>query len=302
MKLKSIIFSILVGLSPTIAEAFPSQVQPGSLETSGCSPSTITPCFKPYSASNPVPVDTGASTTSASPGAASTKATTVQGVSGMTPVDANIKQVGGSAIAEGQTTMSQSLPVVLPSDQTVATSVADGANTTIGAKTDAKSASTDATSVTVMQVLKEISAMVQAPPSQAVTNAGTFATQAAESGTWIVTANLQPVTSGGSSTASANITNSATAVDASPGQIYGWYFYNSNSTVCYVQIFDLATGSVSLGSTSPKMSLGIPANGGSNVAFPNGIVFATAISWAATTTRTGSTACTNGVDANAIYK
>ncbi|MGD9827135.1 MAG: hypothetical protein AB7U66_00260 [Hyphomicrobiaceae bacterium] len=54
---------------------------------------------------------------------------------------------------------------------------ADGANVTLGAKTDAKSTATDATSVTAMQVLKQISASVQAPPSQAVTNAGTFAAQ-----------------------------------------------------------------------------------------------------------------------------
>lgn len=62
-----------------------------------------------------------------------------------------------------------------------AVTIADGANVTQGAKTDAKSTATDATSVTVMQVLKEISAMEQAPASRAVTNAGTFAVQAAQS-------------------------------------------------------------------------------------------------------------------------
>lgn len=56
---------------------------------------------------------------------------------------------------------------------------ADGANTTLGAKADAKSTATDTTAITIMQVLKQISASVQAPPSQAVTNAGTFAVQAA---------------------------------------------------------------------------------------------------------------------------
>jgi hypothetical protein len=54
---------------------------------------------------------------------------------------------------------------------------ADGANTTLGAKADAKNAATDATAVSIMSVLKQISASVQAPPSQAVTNAGTFAVQ-----------------------------------------------------------------------------------------------------------------------------
>lgn len=70
---------------------------------------------------------------------------------------------------------------------------ADGANVTLGAKTDAKSTATDATSVSAMQVLKQISASVQAPPSQAVTNAGTFpvqATLAAETTKVIGTVNI----------------------------------------------------------------------------------------------------------------
>jgi hypothetical protein len=65
-------------------------------------------------------------------------------------------------------------------------SVADGAMVTLGSKADAKSTATDTTSVTIMSVLKEISAMVQAPASTPVTNTGTFATQAAQSGTWTV--------------------------------------------------------------------------------------------------------------------
>lgn len=48
-------------------------------------------------------------------------------------------------------------------------SISDGAMVTLGAKTDAKSAATDSTSITAMQVLKQISASVQAPPTQAVT-------------------------------------------------------------------------------------------------------------------------------------
>jgi hypothetical protein len=59
----------------------------------------------------------------------------------------------------------------------VATTAADASNVTLGAKADAKSTATDTTAVTLMQVLKEISAMEQAPASRAVTNAGTFAVQ-----------------------------------------------------------------------------------------------------------------------------
>lgn len=72
-------------------------------------------------------------------------------------------------------------PVSVASGQIV-----DAAIATLGAKADAKNTATDTTSVSAMSVLKQISASVQAPPSQAVTNAGTFAVQAtlaASSGT-----------------------------------------------------------------------------------------------------------------------
>lgn len=60
----------------------------------------------------------------------------------------------------------------------VATTQADGSSVTLGAKADAKSTATDTTAISMMSVLKQISASAQTPPSQAVTNAGTFATQA----------------------------------------------------------------------------------------------------------------------------
>lgn len=60
-----------------------------------------------------------------------------------------------------------------------AVTIADGAAVTLGAKADVKSTATDGTAITMMQVFKQISASVQAPPSQAVTNAGTFAVQPA---------------------------------------------------------------------------------------------------------------------------
>lgn len=54
------------------------------------------------------------------------------------------------------------------SAQTSLTSI-DTSTQALGAKTDAKNAATDTTSVSVISVLKQISASIQAPPSQAVT-------------------------------------------------------------------------------------------------------------------------------------
>lgn len=74
------------------------------------------------------------------------------------------------------------IPVSLPikSDGTVGDiTLIETYLSALGAKADAKSTATDTTAVSAISVLKQISASVQAPPSQAVTNAGTFAVQSA---------------------------------------------------------------------------------------------------------------------------
>ena len=108
-------------------------------------------------------------------------------------------------------------------------------------------------------------------------------------------------TSGGLSTYSGTIGATVTSVKASTGQLYSWYIDNPNSSVSYVQFFNATTGSVTLGTTAPFFSLGIPANGGSNLSISQGLAFSTAISFACTTTRTGNTAPTNTVDVNFFY-
>jgi hypothetical protein len=110
-------------------------------------------------------------------------------------------------------------------------------------------------------------------------------------------------TTGGASTFhSVTLTTTAVAVDASPGQVYGYIIGNPNATVCHVQFWDLATGDVTVGTTANKMDVPIPANGGANVAFPFGIAFATAITVAETTTDGGNTACGTLMTVNVIYK
>jgi hypothetical protein len=78
----------------------------------------------------------------------------------------------------GVSAVNLSTPIPPGSNVIGGMTVADGSDITLGAKADAKSAATDTTAITVMQVLKEISYMEQTPASRAVTNAGTFAVQA----------------------------------------------------------------------------------------------------------------------------
>ena len=92
-----------------------------------------------------------------------------------------------------------------------------------------------------------------------------------------------------------------TAVKTSAGNIYGWQIFNSNTTPAYVQFFGVATGSVTLGTTAPVLSIGIPAGGTHGMML--GVPRASGTAWtiAATTTRSGSTAPSNTVDVNIFY-
>lgn len=83
-------------------------------------------------------------------------------------------------------------------------------------------------------------------------------------------------------------------VKGSAGQIYWIHAINLDSTPIYLQIFDLASASVTVGTTTPSMQFVIPSQGdsngaGFNLAIPNGIAMGTGITVAATTDSEGST-------------
>lgn len=144
---------------------------------------------------------------------------------------------------------------------------------------------------------------------------------ATQSGTWTVqpgnTANTtawkvdgsavtQPVrqapgTTGGCSVATGSIGATATAVKASAGQLYGLSIFNSNTSPVYMQFFNTAVGSVTLGTTAPVKSIGIPAGAALVRDIGNGIAFSTAITIAFTTTRAGATGPAATVDYNVEY-
>lgn len=122
----------------------------------------------------------------------------------------------------------------------------------------------------------------------------------ANSNPWLVT--QSPATSGGLLIGTGSIGNTATSLKGTAGQVYGWYFYNPNATVAYVQFFNTVSGSVTVGTTPPVYSLGIPATSGANVSLTSGIAHSTAIVIAITTTRAGGTSPGSTVDYNVFYK
>jgi hypothetical protein len=99
------------------------------------------------------------------------------------------------------------------------------------------------------------------------------------------------------------LSTTVVSVKSSAGQLGMLYCYNPNSVQAYVQVFNVASGSVTLGTTSPTGgSYPIaPTSTGGLAMSSIGIQFSTAISVAATTTATGSTALTTAIDCNAAY-
>jgi hypothetical protein len=105
--------------------------------------------------------------------------------------------------------------------------------------------------------------------------------------------------SGGMSTKTlAALSNTAIAVKASAGQVYSAQCTNSDAThFAFIQIFNVAAASVTMGTTAPAKFVGIPP--ASNAGFTFSLVgnqYATAISAGAATTATGGTAPTTAID------
>lgn len=98
------------------------------------------------------------------------------------------------------------------------------------------------------------------------------------------------------------LTNSAQAIKATAGQFYGYYIYNPNTVASYVQIYNVASGSVTVGTTNPAMMFAIPAFAVVHLFLPVGVYMSAAISTAATTTAGGITAPTTSLDAIFWYK
>lgn len=110
--------------------------------------------------------------------------------------------------------------------------------------------------------------------------------------------NLLPSTSAGWSPFLANAqSTTVTTVKATAGELGAYYCWNPNAAVAYLQIFDIS-GTVTLGTSVPKWSIGLPAGSAANLELSNGLHFANAIKIAATTTATGSTAPTSAIDCN----
>ncbi len=86
------------------------------------------------------------------------------------------------------------------------------------------------------------------------------------------------------------------------GQLNGWYLFNSNPIVVYLQVFDAGSkDAVTPGSTLPKLSLGLPPGGGANLFADRICDIHDGIVIACTTTRAGNGAAANPLDYNIFF-
>lgn len=118
---------------------------------------------------------------------------------------------------------------------------------------------------------------------------------AIQSGTWTVqpgnTANTtawlvspRPSTSGGLTIARfIDLDESDQQIKGTAGQLYGYFIYNNAASTRYVKLYNATAASVTVGSTTPAMTIAIPAGSAANVEFSMGIAFSTAITAACLT-------------------
>lgn len=95
---------------------------------------------------------------------------------------------------------------------------------------------------------------------------------------------LIPRTSGGLTIfRSIDLDETEEEIKATAGQLFGWYIFNAAATTRYVKLYNATAASVTVGSTTPVLTIPVPAGAAANVFSEVGIAFSTAITAAATT-------------------
>lgn len=247
-----------------------------------------------------LPLPTGAATAAKQPalgtaGTPSTDVVTVQGISGGTA-----QPVSGTVAISGTPTVDTELPAAAALSDTAAnpTAPAVGAfgmvynGSTWHRQTGiAGAADTGLTNINGNAV----------DTSTGATGAGTQrVTVATDQPPYPVTTVANSVGSWSTATALAQTTTKK-AVKTSAGVFGGYYVYNPNTSVAYIQVFNVASGSVTLGTTAPKMAYGIPPGSAANLEIVQGIAMNTAITLACTTGAANGTAPAIGLDLTILY-
>jgi hypothetical protein len=119
-------------------------------------------------------------------------------------------------------------------------------------------------------------------------------------------ANLNPAAGGGWKPFFVNNLTTTVTVSSVAGKFGGYMIINLNSAPAYIQVFD-TVGAVTLGTTVPTFVLTLPSNAtpangiAANMEPANGILMANGIKIAATTTASGATTVSTGINGSIFY-
>lgn len=89
---------------------------------------------------------------------------------------------------------------------------------------------------------------------------------------------------------SVDLDETAEAAKTSRGEVFGWSIFNDSAGSLFVHFYDVALASVTVGTTVPKLTIGVGPADNTTVEWTNPIEFGTAITVAATTAPTGADA------------
>lgn len=114
----------------------------------------------------------------------------------------------------------------------------------------------------------------------------------------------QAISSGGATqTVKTNVNATVQNVKVSAGTLYGLLLTNTTAAAAFVQVFDVTSGSITVGTTPPSQMHLVPAGSSMLLSFPAvGVAFLTAINVASTTTATGNTGSASGMNVTAFYQ
>lgn len=146
-----------------------------------------------------------------------------------------------------------------------------------------------------------LSAVQSAVP--AGTNAiGTVTVQNSSASNPVFSQLVPGTTNGWTSVLLNGLSTTVTTIKSSTGKLAKVYCYNPNSSVAYVQVFNATPSNVTLGTSTPLGSYGIPATNAAGFAMSTlGENYSLAISVAATTTVKGLTAPSTAIDCSVSY-
>jgi len=220
---------------------------------------------------------------------------------------AQIGNSTGAAAFNSGTTSAQTLRVVLPTDQTAIPASQSGswtvAATQSGSWTTGRtwtlSSGTDSVSAAQSGTwnITNISGTISLPTGAATDSSLSTINTNITNGNLRGTVSTAVATTGGMTRfRNTALSNTATAVKASAGNLYYYHVYNSNAADAFLQLYNVAQGSVTVGTTTPDLTLAIPAGGVLDGSFDGApFSFSTAITIAATTTITGGSAPSTGL-------